>query len=153
MLSCLFVILSTGVHVTMTMMYWTLSYRDPPCIGSCSPGMFKLVQLGPHCTGTLPSNLFKLVHYKVSTVDKRVVGILMECFLVHSIPVLNHLELSTETLYFYNSIWRFLHYSDNGDSYQMETPREVATKIYYLNKVEQIFKVECRDFKVKLEVI
>ena len=78
--------------------------------------------------------MFKLDHYKVSTVDKRVVGILLKCFLIHSISVLNHLELHTETLYFYNSIWRFLHYSDNGDSYQMETAWEEATKSLLLEQ-------------------
>ena len=91
--------------------------------------------------GNPPLHMFKLVHYKVRTVDKRVIGILLECFRVHSIFVLNHLELHTETLYFYNSIWRFLHYSDNGDSYQMETAREVATKSLLLEQTSISFEV------------
>ena len=29
------------------------------------PGMFKLIQLGPDCTGTTPPDMFNLVHYEV----------------------------------------------------------------------------------------
>ena len=45
--------------------------------------------MGPHCTGMpspglgpIPLDIFKLVHYEVCIVDKRVVHILLECFLV-----------------------------------------------------------------------
>ena len=48
-----------------------------------TPDMFKLVQLGPHCTGTPPSpNIFKLVHYEARTVGKRAVDIRLKCLLV-----------------------------------------------------------------------
>ena len=43
--------------------------------------IFKLVQLGPHCTGN-PLDIFKLVHYEAYTVYKWAVGIFLECFLV-----------------------------------------------------------------------
>ena len=50
--------------------------------------MFKLVQLGPHCTGIspppfpCPQYMFKPVHYEAHTVGKRAVDILLECFIV-----------------------------------------------------------------------
>ena len=67
-------------------------HREPPgsspglplpfIIQRPSPGMFKLVQLGPHCKGSqLPSPMYmsKLIHY---VVYKRVVGIKLKCLLV-----------------------------------------------------------------------
>ena len=51
-------------------------YRDP----APPPGIFKLVQLGPHCKETPYSDLFKL--YEARMVGKRAVSILLECFLV-----------------------------------------------------------------------
>ena len=41
--------------------------------------MFKLVQLGPHCTGPLP-NVFKFVQYEACMVGKRAAGILLAGF-------------------------------------------------------------------------
>ena len=62
------------------------SYRAPLLCTEPAPplDMFKLVQLGPHCTGTppLPQDIFKLVHYDAHTVGKLAVGILLEYFLV-----------------------------------------------------------------------
>ena len=53
---------------------------------TASPDMFKLLQLGLHCTGSLPSQgMFKLFHYEAHTVGRRVVDILLECFLVFHI--------------------------------------------------------------------
>ena len=45
--------------------------------------MFKLVQLGPHCKGTLP-DMLKLVHihHEICTVGEKVFGIVLECFLL-----------------------------------------------------------------------
>ena len=46
------------------------------------PNMFKLVQLGPHCTGPSPPpspDMFKLVHYEVWTVDEWAVRIWLKC--------------------------------------------------------------------------
>ena len=72
--------------------------KDLHCLGvTPSPHMFKLVQLGSHCTGTPrhiqtcstwtslyrdPLDIFKLVHYEPCTVYKWAVGISLECFLV-----------------------------------------------------------------------
>ena len=67
-----------GPHVTAT---WTCSNMfiwDPPP----PPDIFKLVQLGPHCTAPPPPDMLKLVHYEAHTVRKRVAGIRLKCFLV-----------------------------------------------------------------------
>ena len=72
--------------------------HGPHCIGTSPPtpdpspvppDMFKLVQLRPHCTGTLASaffqfflpGMFKLIHYEAHTFGKQSVCILPECFL------------------------------------------------------------------------
>ena len=64
-----------------------LPYPRPPVQGPPSRDMFKLVQLGPHCTGTPPlffppTDLFKLVH---QTVGKRAIVIPLQNFLVRHI--------------------------------------------------------------------
>ena len=63
----------------------SLHKAPPPVQGSSRPttsGIFKRVQLGPHCTGTPPPHMFKLVHYEARMVGRLPVGILLECFLV-----------------------------------------------------------------------
>ena len=45
---------------------WDLTVQNPPP----EPDMFKLVQLGPHCTRT-PPHMFKLVYYEARTVGNR----------------------------------------------------------------------------------
>ena len=83
------VILSTGgggAYCTgdssLCPVYMTLAllplHRAPVPIAN----MFTFVQLGPHCTGTPhPPDAFKLVQYEACRVSKRLVGILLECFL------------------------------------------------------------------------
>ena len=48
---------------------------------SPSPDMFKLVQLGPHWTGTIPC-LFNFFRYEAWTVNMRAVVFLLKCLLV-----------------------------------------------------------------------
>ena len=49
--------------------------------GFWPPHVFKFVQLGPHCTGPTPDT-FKVVHYEILTVGKRVVFVIwLKCFL------------------------------------------------------------------------
>ena len=78
-----------GSHVTIT--------HD--ALDLTTPGMFKRVQLGPHCTGKPPTppsvhgppalapplDMFKLVHYEAGMIGKWAVGILLECFLGSSL--------------------------------------------------------------------
>ena len=54
----------------------------PHCTGTPPRPWFH----GPNCTAppTLPPDMFMFIHYKAHTVDKRPVGILLECFLVES---------------------------------------------------------------------
>ena len=40
--------------------YRHLSIQGPPC--TWTPDMFKLVEIGPHCTGTPPPNFFTMKH-------------------------------------------------------------------------------------------
>ena len=57
----------------------------PHCTGTPPPDMFKLVhyvRLEPDCTGTATPNILKLVHYEARTVGKRAIHILLESFLV-----------------------------------------------------------------------
>ena len=54
-----------------------MMHLDLTVQGPTTSDMFKLVQLGLYCTGT-PG----LLHYESHTVSKRVVGILLECFVV-----------------------------------------------------------------------
>ena len=75
-----------GPHFTGS---WLYLYRAPPL------DMFKLVQLGPHCTGTPPFRAsphpsvqppphptqFRLVHCEARTVGKWAVSIRLKCLL------------------------------------------------------------------------
>ena len=77
MFSVLCVCLSTGggvSHVTIAP-----HHAGTPCIGTLprpSLDMFKLVQLGPHCTGT-PGTCSNDVPY-----ETRIIGTRLECFLL-----------------------------------------------------------------------
>ena len=54
-----------------------------PCTKFCSPGIFKIVHLGLHCTAP-PFHLldmFKQVHYEAQTVSKWLVGIQLKYLL------------------------------------------------------------------------
>ena len=89
---CSFLLLPTANRVTKVMFSVVPVYpRGFPCAGIWSPlctapwpclqprYIFKLVQLGPHCTG-LPDT-FKLAHYEIQTVRKRAVGIRLKYLL------------------------------------------------------------------------
>ena len=71
-------------------------YRDPQSLfWACLWGMFKLVELGPHCTWTpSPRPFLKLVHYEAHTVGKLAVGILLECFLVLTMIIVKNDEVT-----------------------------------------------------------
>ena len=70
--------------------------QDPQSLfWACLWGMFKLVELGPHCTCTpSPRPFLKLVHYEAHTVGKLAVGILLECFLVLTMIIVKNDEVT-----------------------------------------------------------
>ena len=63
--------------------YRGLVLRPHPYVqGISSLDMFKLVQLGPHCTRATPSpEMFKFVHFEALTVRKWAVAIRLKCLL------------------------------------------------------------------------
>ena len=66
---------SGGPRWPLSMMHWNFACRDhcppPPSPGPIQLDMFKLVQLGPHCTGTplirTCSNLFTVKHVRLKS--------------------------------------------------------------------------------------
>ena len=76
--------------MTITHDALNLTIQEPPWSqppGPAPPGIFKLVQLGPHCTETPAPDMFKPVYFETRMVGMRAVGILVECFFVISVLI------------------------------------------------------------------